>query len=53
MAHEVSYSFNLEPKFHGKLTQTGLYLTKVGFNTNPSGFVIVQKEDETVCVARV
>jgi hypothetical protein len=39
--------------FHGKLAQMGLYLPKVGFNTKPGGFVIVQKEDETVCFALI
>jgi hypothetical protein len=39
--------------FHGKLAQMGLYLPKVGFNTKPGGFVIVQKEDDSVCVTHV
>jgi predicted homoserine dehydrogenase-like protein len=38
---------------HGKLAQMGVYLPKMGFNMNPGVFVIVQKEDETVCVTRV
>jgi hypothetical protein len=53
MTHEVNYSFNLEPMLNGKLAQMGLYLPKVGFNTNPGGFLIVHQEDETVCVALV